>query len=1251
MNSSPLEIMHDRFATALQSHQYIGSEANQLKITKTKTIRLYQVFQLAQEQINLVIKETNPLEMTKHIISLNKLDKDGKAYYDKYKAISNRWDRLFLKTLALYTPAFLKRYLPACFSNQIKEAENETEKQYKNYQSCLLKHIETITNQNVKDDEKSPFLKKSVNDGLKLPPLPPLPGKGAVDIFDIDPLDEDDDPLLQELLLSSNSPKGDGELILEDDVINALYEKNLPQENGSEKISTEKQKEHEAKIEFLTQSIKELIAFLNSFDTHPVSFKKYHAAIKLLCETTNSLLAIDPNYFLNSFGSESSILLAISNQKMIELLDSSNPADLLPSLPTTWAAFYKEALADKDSIIELKIQNLLKKKIIKLNKKEGPQVKEDPAIRFYGALHLCINSEKPESDLAELFRFFDTHQNFRPFLIKIELSTKTDYSFALSKLLSPLQKLASEVEVTNVRSINLIADRLSCLDELAFIRNLEGFTFPDLTQATLLDEPKKNWKQKDFSILLNACPLMHVLEQCYRHASHPQDIKPPKELIDQVKHLDLRSFPLEKIDYLFQQWSSSLNLHVNLTGQAVTDKQLTGWIKMGYLNSAHSLILTDCAKLTTDILNHLGELPSLSHLQLPDLPKGTIPLAKLLTYDNPLKIAQLYTASQATASLASDLYKGPVIWAPLFQIPLARKSVSQIFPAHQRFLDPKSIALWLHQSDYLYLSPQDSIIEIFADSNAALNDNNLIPFFQKFPRAKKISLSNCPAITNEGVINLLKACPQITHLDLSHCLQITEQFLSDKESTGLFKQLKVLNILNTGISDDFAQTFSRQIATKLIFEKTLLKISNEDLIDENSLEQILKNQPLNKLKRIDLSDCSRLTDQMLSKLLDRFNAPKWLTGKDGCQEENPDRIQLDVLILSNCENISDQAFHDISRTDKLNTKIIEYLSRIVKGGTKISQLMETLYPQIIFQELDAPLTIQIEPERQFVDCLTSLSMGTSDQAALPPVGKKLKQSFIHNFITSQIFKSNLRNQKELENLEAASLNFYSPEFSDFVISFAKPFSTKNGQESPSSFFVHRDLLAYQSSSFLSQMRPGGDLYKIEGLSLLNVHATPKAAKFIIDLFYGKGDPASLDIETAADAAEFIGPKNFNCPKPYYKKLLNHLHKQFDLSNARKLLLTAALLGDERGNKIYDERLVEILKLLEISGFKKYKKNQEQLQLIASLSQSFNGLPLTKAKASQLQDKATEAIVKNMHEEINENNILLTQEILAFEALI
>lgn len=554
----------------------------------------------------------------------------------------------------------------------------------------------------------------------------------------------------------------------------------------------------------------------------------------------------------------------------------------------------------------------------------------------------------------------------------------------------------------------------------------------------------------------------------------------------------------------------------------ISDEQLTAMIENGYLNSIGSLIIGE--GLTTDSIKNLMKLPKLTKLNLVNVQKGTSELKPL---KNPLQVKSFYTASAATRPMARNLYSGPYIWAAAFQIPLARAGVDQVFGDNHKTLDPKSVAYWLHQDDYTLLQqPQTPITTIIADYNVGLNDENIVAFVKKFPNTTSLSCYGCPNITNKGINDLLKACPKL-NIDLSGCPKIEgAAFENDK---------------------------------RIIYKDYVFKVTDDQLIDEESLNHILSNTNLSELTGIDLSGCTELTNKMLGQLLDHFNEDIWID--DGQTIINPQRLNLAVLNLTGCSSITHGAFQNGKDNGKFNHKIIENLSRVVINGTKVNEdILKGLYPYITFQDLDEPLTIQIDPNDQLANYHKELS----------------PEMKLHHRFVLELFPDSCQDTKKLEEVLSEKLDTTAPEFSNFMLSLQATQET----EAPS-FAIPRDLLYCQFPYFRDRLRPGGYLWKSSSFDLINIHFMGAASSFIESFLKGK-EKKLPDWRTAADIAEIVGPRILNLSS-LYQRLLDHIHDRFSLDDFDDLCATAMALEDEQACDVYSNALQQMFDLGELDA--------------------------------------------------------------------
>lgn len=160
MNLETLARLHFVFQTALQSSKYIyiGEDAdqNQCKQTTNKEIRLHTVFERARDQIAIANKDfsSQKVSMLKaRVAILVLLQEDGQSYYKRYEAATSTFSRKLFKELARLTPNFLKSYLPACFSNQMEDAEWRTKHKYETYISFIQASIKDLTHEIEKKEE------------------------------------------------------------------------------------------------------------------------------------------------------------------------------------------------------------------------------------------------------------------------------------------------------------------------------------------------------------------------------------------------------------------------------------------------------------------------------------------------------------------------------------------------------------------------------------------------------------------------------------------------------------------------------------------------------------------------------------------------------------------------------------------------------------------------------------------------------------------------------------------------------------------------------------------------------------------------------------------------------------------------------------------------------------------------------------------------------------------------------------------
>lgn len=1123
------ENLHKEFSSALKDKAYMGTAgtttagSTPLKKTDKKDMRLAAVFSLAKKQIEEdLAKNAQPLKPDT-IDQLKLLEKDGKALFLRYEKATNTWKRSLMKGLAKYTPSFLKRFLCACFSNKMADAEIETKKAFHAYESIIQTSIKK-TAPNPKDQQ---------NTTVKQQP------QQAIDLFE-DVILDDEAPVNQPPTTTSNPAPSKTPITP------------LPLPVVSPVIDNLKISEAILKVEYL-------VSVLKQFDQRPLSFSKFK---KLLAELLKNTKLITDISILEKAGLTEADLLAFSKLTLTDLLSQNS----LPALTSTqWETSFSKAEAQKGHIT-FGIKKLGGKTDLVLVSDQNIKIKETDFKEYRGHVKVALPDLNSWNVLNELVQICKSHPHCRPCTVEIQVKEKQILTPELIDLLLELNTYSAEVIVNGLNEINFKA--ISADKEHQFVQRLDGFAFPDLNEIVLSDHDKKDWKPQDYSSLLSLFPTMDRLKEYFKLCLTPQEIKIPLVLTGALS-VNFKGFANDHIPYLLSQFTSAKE--IDLSGCLATDEQFAVWTAMGLFANTHSLHLYDCTNLTTDCLHALMHLKHLSTLTLPDLPVGKHLLDLLPSFEDPFKINLFYTASKATQEVAAKKYTGLHIWASVFQIPLARRKATKIFIPKMNVLDPVSAAFWLYQKDYKHLSPQDSITRVLADFNASLTDDNLVEFMQKFPNANILSLYNSPLITASGIIKLLKACPQLTTLDLTGCSMINDELFFGH--IDLLKKLKKVILTDSGITEEVALSLQEaDLNGKLEYTKTRLTITDADLIDDQSLETLLQKFPCHSLKQIDLSGCTKLNNQMLGKLLDRLNAPLFIKTAEGTLVDNPQRLNLTVLDLTGCSNIDEKAFDDSTGSDgKAVQKLLGTLYRLVIGGTKIGKILEQVYPEVVIQEIDAPVSILIDPDAH-LQCCDSFFKTTDDAKK-----KELARGFMISRIVLELFSSGCSDQTTLQKVREQLFNPNDQEFCDITFTF----KTKD-TSAPEIFSAHRDVLYSQSLYFLHGLRPGGTLRVQSGVDYINVHATPKAAKALMEMLYGKLSIEDLDWETAADVAELAGPHIFNLPKSQIKKLIDRVHSQFDPSDlirSDKMLMTAQLLKNQYLIIKFEEELIGHLKLI------------------------------------------------------------------------
>lgn len=1259
MNKSPLESLHEQFSVALQQHAYIG---NNLEKTDQKTIRLKEVFKIARQKIEADFKNNQIPCSENQKVHLKELGADGKAYYDRYVASSHSWTRSFLKGLAHYTPAFLKRYLPSCFSNHLAEAEVETKNEYDEYNQTIQKCIGNLSRQiNTSKLVSTSAASKKVNEKSDEDLNRVFqfnPSKGLDDAYKRIGHDAQLDSPMKPKPLSKQSPKATEDFFSLDVLDDEKLSQNEPKKEKTEKTPAQTNKPDEEilpvcpgptkeEIEAAAQKaraalllkIEALLIVLKQFDKQPLSIDRFK---KILWEISRIAKHNEAKEALKTSGISEEEIQILVNPEFIGAFGTGDNAKIQALLqPTQWGASFAVAAAQKGHVT-FGIKKFAGQSTIMLQNDQNVRMKESDFATYRGKVRVVLGGVNLLTDAKDLAEFLTANPNCRPCTIELKVKEAQTATPEFIQLLLKLSEHTLEICLTGVDEINFKGSAVTPEDEHRFVTQLNRIVFNG--EIILSDQPKTGWTGSEFSELLSRRPTVEKLKLYASLCSSPKDIVVPGELRE-IQKLDLCGVSLDLIPDLLQQFPHLEE--VILDGSLVNDGHLALWIVEGGLDNIKALHLNDCKNLTTDCLAALMTLQNLAVLSLPDLKAGLRPLNELPAFDNPFKINMFYVPSKLTQEIAVERYTGPTTWAPLFQIPLARKKVEVIFSSRTTTLDPKSVALWLYNDEYKALSPQNSVVNVMADSNAALNDDNIVEFMQKFPKAISLSLYNCPNVTSTGIIKLLKACPKVTALDLTGCAQVTEHlFFGGDDHTVLLGQLNRLILTNTGMTKDIVCTMqedehfklkSREgliIGNKIKFQEAL-SITDDDLTDEQALENLLKTKDLTKHRSVDLRGCKKLTNSMLRNLLERLNADLFVKNKEGAEIDNPQRLNLAVLNLSNCPEITEEAFHKQKTDDgKIEPLILGNLDRVIIDGTKIDKVLTKVYPHVTFQELDEPVTIDVDPTMQLQMCQQFYQI---DDAATK---KQLATSHVSNRIVVELFGSECTDKEAVNFVRSQALDTSEEQYCDFTLSF------KTNESAPLICYpVHRDVLCNRSLYFVNNFRPGGLLSRLPGVVYTNLHATEKATKAIVDLFYGRLKVDELDWKTAADVAELAGPHIFDLPKSHLRRLLDRVHSQFDVNRAEEMLTRSRRLDDKEGIDQYEATLVAFLESLgDIND-----SNRDAFRSLANIAKNHN-LKKLKELTDKIEVRLTVQLQKSYIAEQNAENERIMREMVKTDAL-
>lgn len=653
---------------------------------------------------------------------------------------------------------------------------------------------------------------------------------------------------------------------------------------------------------------------------------------------------------------------------------------------------------------------------------------------------------------------------------------------------------------------------------------------------------------------------------------------PHTEIIsfDQLKALDFSSVKLTEKEQK-QFYKAQNKIYCEAVEELVITHTNTLVPLLLMCPNVKKLNLQNCSGLTSNILPLLMKRPKLTHLRLPD--NLYVNSNSLPKFSNPLDIAKCYLSSKNLLPFALKCYTGPAEFAVVFQIGLARAGITKIFSPTHDTLDTTSTFFWLYDGDYQKLPPCDSVTKILGDY--VFDDKNLVPFLKKFPNVRELSLRGCAGITDEGVAELLAYCLQkgvkITHVDLTDCKNVTNvPFYGD-----IPQKLSNIKLSGTGVTSDIA-TFVKQDKEDRYVEAETRHITLQD----DQLDTV-DHIDGSSLISINLYNCTKLTDDMLGKLLDRLS----LADKD------PKKLKIAELNLTGCTQITDKAF-----LNQANLKPLDTLARIYIEGTQITQELVENYAApdhaLYFDDMSVqdplynPYQRFCRPDMPLTRCLgllqteSRVSKNAKEEALQKKDGsekalktillmeaplsilthreKKSLIQYVTDHFFVHLFPHKIKRDEQVKTLPTIDPN--DLKFTDLTI-YGK--NTKP-------YMIRKDFLSNFSSFYRKLCLPGGDASKKDEITIVDDEATQEALDLVFNYITTKQIFPSTKPQVLEDAY-VVALELCKDREDLQNAILKELKQHFTLDNASEFL-NRTDLDTHKMLKVHLENwLIEIFK--------------------------------------------------------------------------
>lgn len=1139
-----LDKLHTSFtAAAAKNGVYVVDDGpKSLNISDKKKINLSKVFEVAQKHINEIkgnSTQTKDAEQKKTLVTkISLAEEDTKKLYEKYEQKTKGLCRRFLKAINYYAPDFLKNWFPRVFSNTIQENENYTKRTY----SLLLTKLQGFKEELSKAEPEAPkppapnnpaHPKPVSKPGEKKPkekpspiippalkpaqkakekpspiqppapkpheqrkqpsPAPANPFPTPVTQGPLPPIAEgsDEEP-------DSGKKKRKRDF---DGVTRKLeFGKTLPELDYQAIRASESEK--------LINLIQACAKILNDPQT---GYQKFRATLLELASNLKKLSLVYP------YLSDVNIREKYKDINALQLLtiefDDTDATINEKLQETKFVAHFNELLKEHTEL-EIGIKLLLGKEEPILKGLDGNKKNKKDYERFTGTIAVPAN-------LFEKLKVFKSETpNFSPSSIKVKGS---EFTKELLKNLLEVATFLPSVKMILLHEITVIDLHqlgLSAEEEKQFLALLPSLQFKTTITLKLTEHPKAEYSPKQFSDLLKICPTIDFLKDCFKYCSKQDEIELPIALLVSPM-LNFSDFTFEQVARLLPRFSNIQWLILNLVD--LEDCHIKTWIDNGLFHRIKSLNFQKCS-LSTDIFTILKDLTTLRKLMIgSELEEGVTP--NLPKFDDPFKIATLYSVNSTTAATARKLYTGPSDCARVFQIPFAAAGHKAVFSDHDIVMDPYSANAWLKNDNYKNIELAPSFQTVLMDYSEFINDDYVIEFMKKFPNAKLFSFCCCPNLTNAGLQKIFTylAESKIKRLDFTGCAQITwEPILGNIDQ---IRGLNKLFLTGTGVIPQTLKDFigEQQDLTKII-ECTpyTLKIENADILN---LETFLKARNLSTLVHLDFEDCTDLTDEALIKILDRLITDDVVDDAAGKNKvKNPQKLNVISINLSGCTKITNAAFELAKNAEgKVNIKHLGSVLKVKTNKTELSPEIKLVYLNKFGVE--------------FTEDTLNLKMNTCElQEALDRCLFDGQPPF------------------DIDDQKYKTFNFTLK---------------RTMKDEGSTLQTNKNSIYAISYKIRNQMRRGMHLSSSD---FLNQNISPQVAEVIFNIIKGVKIDRQLHWQVAADATEICHPLCLNLPYFHFDRLKEIFLTNFDVNKVDELddMFVRAIRLDLEGKRVFEE---------------------------------------------------------------------------------